>query len=467
MSPSPRASAFVVTEVPGDLRAVAVTDEGLGNTAWVLALDGRAVVVDPERDPSPYVAAATALGVPLSLALETHLHADFVTGSRELAALGASVVAPALGAVAWPHVAVAGGDEVPVGRWRLRALATPGHTPEHMAYLLVDRAGRPRAAFSGGSLLVGGVARTDLIDPARTDELARSLWASINHQLLALPDDVAVFPTHGSGSFCSAAGSPQRWTTVGAERRSNPLLAARDEDEFVRLAVGALGSYPPYFLRLREVNRRGPRVYGDLPPLRAMTAGEVERLAGQGAAIIDVRPVADYARRHVAGSLANALRPQFGSWTGWLVADPSAPLVFVTDDHTDERELVRQCLNVGYENLAGTITVEAWEAAGLPVGSSALVSPGEIEGRPVIDVRQHAEFAAGHVPGARHVELGSLAGAATAARAGAEGAVVMCGHGERAATAASVLERAGHRGTAILAGGPEGWAEATGRALAP
>jgi hydroxyacylglutathione hydrolase len=235
--------AFRSARVPGDLPVVAVTDEGLGNTSWVLALDGDAVVVDPERDPAPYEAAVEQLGARIVATAETHLHADFVTGSRELAANGGSVLAAAEGDLAWPHRAIRDGDEVDLGRWRLRTLATPGHTPEHVAYLLLDD-GRPRAVFSGGSLLVGAVARTDLIDPGDTEALTRALWRSINHRLLSLPDDVAVFPTHGAGSFCTAAGGGQRWTTIGAERRDNPLLQADDEGDFVRLVLAQFGSYP-------------------------------------------------------------------------------------------------------------------------------------------------------------------------------------------------------------------------------
>jgi len=257
---------FVVSQVSGtDLTIVAVTDEGLGNTSWVLDLDGEAVVVDPERDPVPYQAVAERLGARITYSADTHLHADFVTGSRELAALGARAVISSVADVLWDHRPMHSGDEVDLGRWRLEALATPGHTPEHLAYLLRDR-GRPRAVFTGGSLLVGSVARTDLIDPADTEALTRALWGSTHHELLALPDDVLVLPTHGAGSFCSAAGGARRSTTVGDERRGNPLLSAPDEDTFVRWVLEGLGSYPPYFLRLREVNRRGPSVLGVFPP---------------------------------------------------------------------------------------------------------------------------------------------------------------------------------------------------------
>ncbi|MGH9183777.1 MAG: MBL fold metallo-hydrolase [Acidimicrobiales bacterium] len=448
-----------------DLSIVAVTDDGLGNTSWLVDLGGgSALVVDPERDPLPYRLAAERLGAEIAVSVETHLHADFVTGSRELAHGGATVLAATAGGLAWEHRGLADGDQVDLGRWRLRALATPGHTPEHLAYLLLDGT-TPRAVFSGGSLLVGAVARTDLIDPDRTVHLSRALWRSLHERLLVLPDDVAVFPTHGAGSFCSAAGDTRRWTTIGAERRTNPLLAAPDEDAFVRQLLAGLGSYPRYFLRLRQVNRRGPRVWGGLPLLGTLTAAGVGDLVERGAVLVDARPVADFAAGHVPGSLANTLRPQFGSWLGWLVPDPATPLAFVLGEDQDRRELVRQCLNVGYEQLAGELGggVPAWAAAGGPVRSLPLVDGAGLAGRPVLDVRQHREWAAGRLPGATHVELGELPSRVADAPAGP--LVAMCGHGERAATAASILLAAGREDVAVLAGGPHDWAVATGQVL--
>jgi glyoxylase-like metal-dependent hydrolase (beta-lactamase superfamily II) len=249
---------------------LALVNEGLGNTSYLVDLgDGRALVVDPERDPGRYLAAAEARGLTIGYTAETHLHADFVSGSRELAAHGAQVLAPAAGGIEFGHRGLHDGDELGLGGLALRALATPGHTPEHLAYLLEDGS-RPAALFSGGSLLVGAVARTDLIAPDRTEELARSLWRSLHERILPLPDDLPVYPTHGAGSFCAAPAGAERTTTIGAERAANPLLAAPSEDAFVQLLLDGLGSYPPYFLRLREINRKGRQYIGlgpqSLPP---------------------------------------------------------------------------------------------------------------------------------------------------------------------------------------------------------
>jgi rhodanese-related sulfurtransferase len=346
---------------------------------------------------------------------------------------------------------------------RLQALATPGHTPEHLAYVLSDGS-RPVALFSGGSLLVGAVARTDLIAPDRTEPLARALWRSLHERILGLPDEVAVYPTHGAGSFCSAPTGGERVTTIGLERRRNRLLTAPDEDTFVRWLIAGLGSYPPYFLRLREVNRQGPRLLGPRGPLPDLTVDEVRRRLAAGAQLVDARPVDRWASGHVPAALAVTLRPQFATWLGWhLPLDTE--LVFVVDDDQDEIDLVRQAHSVGFDRLAGRLAggMTTWSAADQPVARTPLVAAAELDGHRVVDVRQASEWDSGHIPAAVHVELGALGADPTLAPAGP--VVLACGHGERAATAASLLERAGRRDTAVLRGGPGDWAAVTGRCL--
>lgn len=435
-------------------------DEGLGNTSWLIDLgDRRTAVVDPARHLGPVLAASERRGAMVAFSVETHLHADFVTGSRELAAFGTTVVAPAGGDLAWPHRPVHHGDAVDLGGLSLRALATPGHTPEHLAYLLSD-GDTPLGVFTGGSLLVGAVARTDLIAPERTDELARALWRSLHEQILVLPDELPVYPTHGAGSFCSAPAGDRRWTTIGDERRANPLLAAPDEDAFVAALLGGLGTYPAYFAHLREVNRAGPPVLGlPQPPLPALDLAAFRRAAGSGATVVDVRPTATWAAGHIEGSLAIPLRPAFASWLGWL-ADRDAPLLFVVGAGQDRGELVRQCHQIGYDHLVGELAggLTAWMAAGLPVRANPLTGP-DHSGPHVLDVRQDSEHAAGHVPGVTHTELGVLPEQADRLDVVE---TVMCAHGERAATAASVLERAGRPGVAVVAGGPDDWARTHG-----
>ena len=443
-----------------------IVDEGLGNTSWLVETgDGGALVIDPARDGNPYLRLAERRGLTLRFTVETHLHADFVSGSRELASRGATVVAPAAGGIEFAHRGLTADDELDVGGLRLRALATPGHTPEHLAYLLLAD-DVPVALFSGGSLLVGAVARTDLIAPDRTEPLARELWRSLQERVLSLPPDLPVYPTHGAGSFCSAPAGAQRWTSIGAERASNPLLSAPDEDTFVARLLGGLGSYPPYFSTLRAVNRRGPTLYGDHPPtLSPLAVDEVRRVLRSGGELVDVRPVRSFAAGHVPGALSIPLRPQFASWLGWLVA-PGRALVFVVDVDQDRDELVRQCLNIGYEDLAGELSggIDAWSAAGRPVERIAVVEPPDVATAQLLDVRQDAEFDQGHVPGSAHLELGALAERAGDLPRGP--LTLMCGHGERAMSAASILARAGRRDLGVVVGGPSDWSDRTGQPLA-
>ena len=444
---------------------VPVVDEGLGNSAYLVDLgDGRALVVDVPRDLRAVRAAARRHRLTAAFAADTHLHADFLSGAPQLAAEdGARILASAAGGRAFDHRGLADGDEVDLGGLTLRAWATPGHTAEHLAYLLLDGA-QVLAVFTGGSLLVGAAARTDLSGPEQTEPLARSQYASLG-RLLALPDATPVYPTHGAGSFCSAPPGAERTTTIGRERATNLLLAAGDEDAFVK-ALASLGTFPDYFLRLPEENRCGPAVVPATRVLTPLTPDQVLAMQNDGGQVIDVRPVPAYAAGHIPGSLAISLREAFATWLGWLVPDPAVPLVIVADPGQDLGEVIWQALKIGYENLAGTLAggMPAWEAAGQPVAATPLLTPRQVDPATVIDVRQASEYSTGHVPGARNIELGALDGQAASVEAGP--VVTMCGHGERAATAASLLERAGHTAVAVLTGGPPDWAEATGLALA-
>ena len=439
-------------------------EAGLGNTAWIVDLgDGAVAVVDPGRHPGRYLAEAERRGARVAFSVETHLHADFVTGSRELAAFGATVVASAGADLAWPHRPLAHGHEIDLGGLTLRALATPGHTPEHLAYLLLD-GDRPLGVFTGGALLVGAVARTDLIAPDQSEGLARALWRSVHEELLGLPDDTPVYPTHGAGSFCSAPATGRRSTTIGDERRTNPLLAAPDEDGFVVALTASLGTYPPYFHDLREVNQSGPAVLGlPQPALPGLDLAEFRRHVAAGVQLVDTRPVEAWAAGHIEGALAIPLRDSFATWLGWLV-ERDQPLAFVVGADQDRAELVRQCRGIGYDKLVGELAggTTAWATHGLPLARTGLVDAGQATGT-VLDVRQQAEHAAGHVPGAHHVELGSIASAV-----GVLPPIdtVMCAHGERAGTAASIIEASGRPAPAVARGGPDDWAAATGRALA-
>jgi hydroxyacylglutathione hydrolase len=448
-----------------------VVDEGLGNSAYVVELgDGRALVIDPARDPTPYLELARWRRLQVAYAAETHLHADFLTGTRELAAAaGGRVLAPRASRLGFAHRGLEDGEEVDLGGLTLRALATPGHAPEHVSYLLLD-AGRPLALFSGGALLVGSVARTDLAGPELTEPLARAAYRSLHQRLLPLPDDLGVSPTHGAGSFCSAQVGGERTTTIGAERRHNRLLAAPDEDTFVAELLAGFGSYPRYFLRLRDRNRVGPELLGpDWRVLPLLSTDRIRTHLAAGGVLIDARPVTAFAAGHIPGAISIALRPAFASWLGWLL-DDTQPLVFVLDDDQDRGELARQCRTIGYDHLLGELAggMAAWQAAGLPQAQLPVVEAERLGDPPgvVLDVRQASEVADGHLPGAIAIELGALAGDRRPPELPAGPITVMCAHGERAMTAASLLARAGSNDLRVARGGPEDWRRATGKALA-
>jgi glyoxylase-like metal-dependent hydrolase (beta-lactamase superfamily II)/rhodanese-related sulfurtransferase len=440
-----------------------LVDEGLGNSAYLLDLgDGRALAMDAGRDLRALRAAAERRGLRIAFAADTHLHADFLSGAVQIGHdTGATILASAAGRRAFAHQALADGDEVDLGGLTLRALATPGHTDEHLSFLLLDGS-RQLGVFTGGSLIVNSAARTDLLGPERTEELARAQYRSLK-RLTALPDETAVWPTHGAGSFCSAPPGTERTTTIGAQKQANPLLAAPDEDTFVAQLIASLGTYPTYFDRLGEINRRGPAVLTALPALPSLSVQQVRGLMADGGHVVDVRPAADYAAGHVPGSLSIPLRGQFATWLGWLLPD-TAPLAFVTGEDQDLNEIVWQAYKIGYERLAGRLAggMDAWLADGNAKATTAFLVADRAAGRPYVDVRQEAEFAAGHVPGAVHIELGSLGKAASDAPAGP---VVACGHGERAMTAASLLERAGHTDIAVLDGGAADYAQVHGQQL--
>ena len=283
---------------------VTFVDEGLGHSSYLVDLgDGRALVVDPPRIPNRHVDEAHARGLEIALTADTHSHADYVSGSPELAAQGALFLASKGANLEIAHRAVAAGDEIELRPGLvLRAIATPGHTPDHLAYLLYE-GDRPAALFSGGSLMVGTVGRTDLLGPEPREELARQLYRALRDQILTLPDDVTVYPTHGAGSFCSAPGASERTTTIGRERATNPMLAVRDEDTFVERLLAGFGSFPSYFSRLPELNRRGPRLYRSLPALDRLDVSRVRELIATGAVLVDVRTIEDFAAGHIPGAL--------------------------------------------------------------------------------------------------------------------------------------------------------------------
>lgn len=444
------------------MRVHAFVDEGLGHSSYLIDLgDGTAAILDPPRFPVARENAVERLGLRLAWTLDTHSHADYVTGSPALVTRsGATFIAPAASRLETRHRPVGDHEHVSLASGvDLVAVATPGHTPDHHAYLLVEDA-TPTALFSGGSLMVGTVGRTDLCGPDLAVPLAHAMFSALR-RFDGLPGGLAVYPTHGAGSFCSSPGASQRASTLDHERATNPLFAIADEDEFVERLVAGFGTFPSYFARLPELNRLGPVRYDTPPWLPGLSADDVDRHLAAGGVVVDARPVAAFSVAHVPGSLSNTLRPVFASWLGWLV-EPERPIVFVLDENQDPDDLVRQCLDVGLELLVGELAggMTAWTDSGRPAGSIPFVDHAEMTGQ-VIDVRQANEYVTGHLAGSVNIELGAVS--PTTVPSGP--LTVMCGHGERAMTGASVLAAAGHTDIVVLDGGPDTWSTATGRSL--
>jgi hydroxyacylglutathione hydrolase len=455
--------------------------ESLGNTTYVVGSEqsGLAAVIDPVRDVDHYTTIASDRGVSIKYVLETHVHNDFISGARELAAQSGCIVgASASGGLLFDSLRLEEGDELDLGEFQLRVIHTPGHTPEHISFLVVQD-GRPGAVFTGGALMPGGAARVDLLGQRLAPFLARWLHHTIHEKLLRLPDDVAVYPTHGGGSFCSAgphAGGSIP-SSISRERQQNPFSGHPEEADFVKFALAGLGSYPGYYKYMADVNRRGPDVLGGVPRMASLTALSARHQIDQGAILVDARGQHRFNEAHVAGSLSVPYGDNFSTWVGWIVPWLT-PLIFVSSGDGTNDGIVRQLIRIGFDRLSGYIAgdLENWANAGLTIESTPLTS---LEGlrelhaqNPVglvVDVRQHNEFQAGHVQGALNIELGEL----TEHLDGLPREMplaVLCASGMRATIAGSILQRDGRRNIQVLAesGTPEwlakGYPSATGDA---
>ena len=396
-------------------------EPGLGNSAYLLIseTDRNAALIDPLRDVDQHVNVARQDGMSITHVCETHLHNDFLSGARELAALtGARIVASADAELEFDHQPVRDGDVLAVGDVQLSVLATPGHTPEHVSYLARDasRQADPPVLFSGGSLLAGAVSRTDLLGHEPATGLAHQLFRTLHEKILPLGNEVVVYPTHGAGSFCTAAASAETTTTVGRERRTNPLLNLDGPDLFAQRLLASMPTYPAYLHKMRALNRQGPRVLGRVPRLARLTPVEVQARQHRGESVVDMRSIHDYARGHIPGVYHVELRPAFASWVGWVVPFGS-PIILVSDTGLVHEYAVRQLIRIGYDDLPGYLDggMDAWVNLGLPVECTAKLTMRDLrerlqQGEPlvVLDVRQAHEWRTGRLPGANLYEAGDL-----------------------------------------------------------
>jgi hydroxyacylglutathione hydrolase len=446
----------------------------LGNSAYLAGSreSQRAVLIDPLRDVDQYRRAAERLGVQITHILDTHLHNDFVSGARELAAqTGATIGVGAQFGVEFEHQPLEENQLLVIGDLSLRVMATPGHTPEHIAFVL-ERGGKPQALFSGGALMVGGAARTDLLGHEHTVPLTRQSYHTIHDKLLALDDAVALYPTHGAGTFCAALVSNERTSTIGRERRGNYLALAESEGDFVQRALSGLPSHPVYYPHVRAMNRRGPRILGGVPVLKPLAPEEVQALAETGVAVLDVRPARRFAQGHLPGAYGIQVSAPLSTWAGWLIPF-GTPLVLVADSVTDHVEAVRQLIRIGYDDLRGYLHegMEAWAQSSLPIETVPTMTARELRERlndrdalTVLDVRMQSEWEAGHIPGALHVENGRLA-TDTPALPAHQPTAVHCAHGARSMAGISVLLRKGYRNLIQVEGGITAWQKAGGEVV--
>lgn len=453
----------------------------LAHASYMLGSEGEAVVVDPQRDVEIYLKAAEEHGVNIRHIFETHLHADFVSGHKELAArTGATIYIGAEAKAGFPHVALHEGDEVQIGAIRIRALETPGHTPEGICLVVTDQESwatnppQPYAVLTGDTLFIGDVGRPDL-SPAHTpQQLAGLLYDSLHKKLLALPDATLVYPAHGAGSLCGRSMRAEKSSTIGTERLTNYALQIASREEFIRQLTTNLPTRPNYFAEDAEINRSGASTLNDLAPLPALSPKEVKTLSEQDDWVLDVRSGDDFASAHVPGAVNIALSGQFASWAGAILGIHSNPIL-VADTKAQVEEARTRLARVGIEVLQGYLKggMPSWKKAGLPVLGTPQISAQELhqklngdrnnkEGNnasrdlAVLDVRREGEWQAGHIAQANWHALDAFPKGLPQLEA-TRTVAVHCKSGYRSMIACSLLERAGHRNVVNVNGGFDAW----------
>ncbi len=433
-------------------------------------------VIDPTRDVGEYLEVARREGLHITHVLETHVHADFVSGSAELKArLGDDVriIVSGMGGEEWtpPHAdrAVADGDEIALGTVRLKAIHTPGHTPEHVSWALFDDTrskDAPWLVFTGDFLFVGDVGRPDLLGEEARKSLAHQLYRSVFDRLPTLPDFTEVYPAHGAGSLCGKAIGSRSTSTLGYERRFSGALQPKEEPRWVSTLLEGMPIAPPYFLRMKRVNSEGPKVLGPEPLGRKrFTAKEVHDRVCEHCLVLDARPKEAFAAAHIPGSVNIPLGSNLPTWAGWVLPY-DRPILIVPDDPDDVPEVVTHLLRVGFDDVQGYLEggMADWETHGFELGRLETTSVRELaarlgkdSGRPfVLDVRTESEWDSGHVEGASHIHGGKLQERMSEVPRDRPVAVV-CGSGYRASIASSFLKREGYEDVTNVLGGMSAW----------
>ena len=441
----------------------------LAHASYMLASEGEAVVVDPQRDVELYIKAATDHQVAIRHIFESHLHADFVSGHRELAErTGAKIYMGAQAGATFPHVPVNDGFELKFGRASIRVLETPGHTPESICLVVTDpeKSAAPWAVLTGDTLFIGDVGRPDLSPRHTPKQLAGLLFDSLHNKLMTLADGVLVYPAHGAGSLCGKNMRAERSSTIGTERLTNYALQIKTRDEFIAQLTSNLPARPDYFANDAEINRTGAPALSELAPLRAIPPHELQKMLREGEIALDVRPMEEFAAGHVPGSVNIALSGQFASWAATVLGLSAHPVLIAATGEQIEEARTRLA-RVGIEALDGYLagSVAAWKEAGLPLATISQMTVDELSSQlhsdrlQVLDVRRAPEWDSAHIEEATWWPLDNFRVSAPEIDHDVPLAV-HCKSGYRSMIASSLLQRAGFRHVINVVGGFDAWQQA-------
>jgi len=441
----------------------------LAHASYMLGSEGDAVVVDPQRDVDLYLKAAEEHGLAIRHIFETHLHADFVSGHKELAArTGARIYFGAKAGVTFVHVPVQDGFELRFGKARINVLETPGHTPESICLLVTDdeNPAKPWAVLTGDTLFLGDVGRPDLSRTHSPEQLAGMLYDSLHNKLLKLPDRVLVYPAHGAGSLCGRNMRAEKSSTIGTERLTNYALQIPSREEFVKQLTSNLPVRPDYFLQDAEINRGGAPPLSDLAELKGVSPVELKALLEEGVIALDIRPPEQFAAGHVPGSVNIALSGQFATWAGTILGLSSRP-VLIADSPDQLAEARLRLARVGIEAERGYLEggVAGWKAAGFDLAQLSEISVNDLRQQltkdkiRVLDVRREPEWMAGHIDGADWWPLDRFRVSPPEVDL-TQPLAVHCQSGYRSMIACSLLQRAGFKNVVNVSGGFSAWQQA-------
>ncbi len=444
--------------------------EKIAHSSYILAGKETCAVIDPQRDVDCYIQAARDMGVEITHILETHLHADFISGHLDLAQkTGAEIYAPKSADCVFDHVALVEGDTVEIEDMRLQVLETPGHTPEHLCYVTIDlaRGETPIGVFVGDVLFVGDVGRPDLF-PNRAEELADRLYHSLHDKVLQLPDHCEVYPAHGAGSLCGRAMAAKYQTTIGYERRYNPALQIHDKPDFIRSLTSHMPPAPDHFSRCSDINRRGPALIADLPILEELRVPQfAERIDDPEVIVLDIRGYAAFAGLHIPGAWHIDLAGNFPTFAGWVLPTDKDILV-VARDYRDAVDANLWARRVGLDRVVGYLNggMTTWAATGQEIGDIHLVSTENLHDKVtgtdnfvLVDVRAPGEFEDSHIEGALNIPAPELRTRFKELHP-EKATYLICSSGNRSSLAASILKQRGFAEVHSVAGGMTGYSAA-------